>query len=368
MSHESKVDLEKCFEFGSFSIELESRVLLRDGQDVVLRPKSFDVLAYLVGNAGELSLKDEIIAAVWPDVVASDESLSRCISDIRAAIDDSTKEIIRTVPGRGYKFAADARDCTTSERSVLPQVLGKQVSASAAPRVFFAASLVLSIAAFLIALSLFYGFREVRQPGTKQPSIAVLPFDNISNDPEQAYFADGMAEDIITALSKLSVLFVVERNSSFKYRNREIIAKQIGRDLGVQYLLQGSVRRAGDWVRINARLIDTTTGRNLWAENYDGQLNDVFALQDKVTVRVVEALALNLGATERATLTDHGTTNIEAHDAFLRGQGHARNYTAEGAKLAVEHYTRALEIDPEYKRAAHALEQIRFIEKYSGLK
>jgi TolB-like protein/class 3 adenylate cyclase len=209
---------------------------------------------------------------------------------------------------------------------------------------------------------------EQAVPVPTKPSIAVLAFDNLSGDPEQEYFADGMAEDIITGLSKLSALFVVARNSSFQYKNQTVDAKQVGRELGVHYLLEGSVQRAGNQVRINAKLIDTRTGGNLWAERYDGQLDDVFALQDKVTGQIVGALSLNLNAEDKAQLADHGTTNIEAHDAFLRGRSFAANLTAEGAKQAILHYQRALELDPNYKRAADALKQIRFIEKFSGFK
>ena len=205
-------------------------------------------------------------------------------------------------------------------------------------------------------------------PVPDKPSIAVLAFDNLSGDPEQEYFADGMAEDIITALSKLQVLFVVARNSSFKYKNQAVDTKQVGRELGVRYLLEGSVQRAGDQVRTNAKLIDTKTGGNLWAERYDGHLDDVFALQDKVTGQIVDALSLNLNADDKAHLADHGTTSIEAHDAYLKGRSFAANFTEDGAKQAVKFYQRALELDPNYQRAAEALEQIRFIEKFGGLK
>jgi adenylate cyclase len=201
-----------------------------------------------------------------------------------------------------------------------------------------------------------------------KPSIAVLAFQNMSDDPSQEYFADGMAEDIITDLSKISALFVIARNSSFQYKGQTVDVKRVGRELGVRYVLEGSVRRAGDQVRISAQLIDTETGGHLWAERYDGQLSDVFALQDKVTGRIIEALSLTLGVAEKALLADHGTNNIDAHDAFLRGQSYARQYTAEGATLAIAHYTRALVLDPNYERAQEALAQIRFIERNSGLR
>jgi TolB-like protein/predicted Zn-dependent protease len=217
---------------------------------------------------------------------------------------------------------------------------------------------------------------DLRQPGStgtqqasrpEQPSIAVLPFDNMGGDPAQEYFALGMAEDIITDLSKISALFVVPSKSSFRYKGGDADIRQIGRELGVRYLLEGSVRRAGGQARINAQLIDAETGGQIWAERYDGRLADTFALQDKVTGRIIEALSIKLGADEKAKLADHGTNNFEAHDAFLKGQSHARQYTPEGYALAIKEYERALAIDPNYGRAAEAIKQARFIMDNSGL-
>jgi adenylate cyclase len=199
------------------------------------------------------------------------------------------------------------------------------------------------------------------------PSIAVLPFRNLSDDPEQEYFAEGMAEDIITDLSKLSALFVVPSNSSYRYKGRTDDIEQIGQDLDADYLLEGSVRRAGDRVRINAKLIDVEAGSQIWADRYDGTFADTFALQDKVTSRIIEALSIKLGAEEEAKLADHGTHNIEAHDAFLRGQRFAREYTSEDFALAIKEFERALELDPDYHRATEAIAQIRYIQEHSGL-
>jgi TolB-like protein/Tfp pilus assembly protein PilF len=201
-----------------------------------------------------------------------------------------------------------------------------------------------------------------------KPSIAVLPFANISGDKAQDYFATGMAEDLITSLSKLSALFVVARKSSFRFKGQNIDVKRIGRELDVKYLLEGSVRRAGDQVRINAQLIDTQTGGQIWAERYDGKHVDTFALQDRITARIVDALSLKLGAGERARLADHGTNNFEAHDAFLKGQSFARQYTSQGFARAIAQFELALKLDPNYARAAKAIQQIRYIRENSGLK
>jgi TolB-like protein len=201
-----------------------------------------------------------------------------------------------------------------------------------------------------------------------KPSIAVLPFTNMSDDKAQGYFSDGITEDIITDLSKISGLFVIARTPSFRYKGRTFDAKRVGRELGVKYLLEGAVRRAGDQVRINAKLIDVETGGQIWAERYDGKFANTFSLQDKVTGRIIEALSLKLGADERARLGDHGTNNFEAHDAYLEGQSYARQFTTEGFASAIEHFRRALELDPNYKRAATAISQIRYIKENSGLR
>lgn len=209
--------------------------------------------------------------------------------------------------------------------------------------------------------------REPSVVQSERPSIAVLPFQNLSETLEQGYFADGMAEDLITSLSKLSGLDVSARSASFKFRDTDIGPIAIGKGLNVAYLLDGSVRRAGDRVRINAVLIDATTGKSLWAERYDSQLNQIFDLQDKVSKRIVEALSVELGAEESELLADHGTKSVEAHDAFLKAQHYAAHYTAEGAKRAIAQYEKALSFDPNYSRAAEGLERVKFIQNNSGL-
>jgi TolB-like protein/class 3 adenylate cyclase len=192
-------------------------------------------------------------------------------------------------------------------------------------------------------------------PLPAKPSIAVLPFANLSGDKAQDYFADGMTEDIITDLSKLSALFVVARNSSFRYRGRNADGKRIGRELGVKYLLEGSVRRAGDRIRINAQLLDATTGGHLWAERYDGTYSDVFALQDKVTKRIVSALAVRLTMDDQTHIVRKDTVNVEAYDAFLLGWEHYRRRTPTDFIKAVSHFERAVQLDAGYGRAYAAL-------------
>jgi TolB-like protein/class 3 adenylate cyclase len=195
-------------------------------------------------------------------------------------------------------------------------------------------------------------------PLPDKPSIAVLPFNNMSDDPSQNYFADGMTEDLITDLSKVSGLFVIARNSSFSYKGQQVKVRQVAEDLGVRYVLEGSVRRAGDQVRINAQLIDATTGGHLWADRYDGTLADVFVLQDQVTRRIVAALALNLTPAEANRRRQKETDVAEAYDAFLQGWEHYRRFTAEDFVRAIPYFERAVELDPEYGRAYAALSAV----------
>ena len=197
-------------------------------------------------------------------------------------------------------------------------------------------------------------------PLPDKPSIAVLPFTNISGVAEQEYFADGMTENLITDLSKISGLFVIARNSSFSYKGQQVKVRQVAEDLGVRYVLEGSVQRAGDQVRINVQLIDATTGGHLWADRYDGSLADIFALQDRVTTKIVDAMSVTLTPQELEGLGSIGTSNAAAHDAYLQGLSfYLRNTPADNAK-AEPHFKRAAELDPDFKRAYAALAKVYY--------
>jgi len=188
-------------------------------------------------------------------------------------------------------------------------------------------------------------------PLPDKPSIVVLPFDNMSGDEEQEYFVDGITEDLTTDLSKLGGLFVIARNSAFTYKGRAVSARQVAEELGVQYIVEGSVRRVGDRIRINAQFIDALSGHHVWAERYDGSLTDVFALQDRVVKQIISALAVNLPSAELAMTLIGGTDNSEAYMAALRGWDHYRRQTSEDSIKAVAFFEKAVELDPGYSRA-----------------
>ncbi len=195
-------------------------------------------------------------------------------------------------------------------------------------------------------------------PLPTKPSIAVLPFTNMSDDAEQEYFADGMTEDLITDLSQLSGLFVISRNSTFTYKGRAVEPRQVAEELGVRYILDGSVRRTANEVRVNAHLIDTTTGGYLWASRYDDRQDNLFALQDRITSKIFAALAVQLSASEKAGLSREETQNIEAYDAFLKGWELYRRWTPDGFRQALPLFHRAIELDPQYGRAWAAIASI----------
>jgi len=194
-----------------------------------------------------------------------------------------------------------------------------------------------------------------------KPSIAVLPFTNMSGDKEQDYFSDGITEDLITDLSQVSGLFVISRNSVFTYKGKTVKIEDVASDLGVRYVMEGSVRRANDQVRITAQLIDAKTGYHVWADRYDRDINDIFALQDEVTGKIVEALAVKLVGDERSRLTKKGTDNLAAYDLVLRGTSHLRRYTRESNEFAQKIFTQAAQLDPDYTAAYAGMVWTRLI-------
>ena len=227
--------------------------------------------------------------------------------------------------------------------------------------VWAAVVLMLAVA---IGIWQFYVRRPSVEPASKEkmafplpdkPSIAVLPFVNMSDDPNQEYFSDGITEDLITDLSKISGLFIIARNSTFAYKGKPVKIRQVAEELGVRYVLEGSVRKAQDQVRINAQLIDATTGHHIWAERYDGKLEDIFALQDKVTQKIVKELAVKLTMAEREHVLRRETDNILAYEAYLKGSNHYGRFNPDDLAKAVFYFNKAIELDPNYGRAYAAL-------------
>src|SRR6185295_3671053 len=193
--------------------------------------------------------------------------------------------------------------------------------------------------------------KRMALPLPDKPSIAVLPFNNFSTDTQQGYFADGMTEDLITDLSNVSGLFVIARNSSWTYKDKPTKVQQVAEELGVRYVLEGSVQREGDQVRIKAQLVDALNGRHLWAERYDGSAGEVFALQDKVIRQIVAVLEVKLTSDESVQVAGAETAVPQVYDAFLQGWYHYRRHTAEDTAKAITFFEQAIQLDPGYSQA-----------------
>jgi TolB-like protein/class 3 adenylate cyclase/rhodanese-related sulfurtransferase len=365
-------------EFGSVvdavAFAVEVQIATRQRNSGV--PKNRQIVLRIGINLGDIILQDEDIYGDGVNVAARLEGLAEpggiCLS--RAARDQvrdkldlrledlgevEVKNISR--PVRAFRVILDSKATALVTPIVRQTVKTERLSRPLA----IAAVVVL----FLAAGGAFWwqpwspdvepaSVERMAFPLPDRPSIAVLPFDNLSGDAEQNYFADGITEDLITDLSKISGLFVIARNSSFSYKGQPVEVRRVAEELGVRYVLEGSVRRAGDQVRINAQLIDTTTGGHLWAERYDSTLANVFALQDQVTQKIVSALSVTLAAGEQAQRTRSETASQEAYDAFLRGWAYYRRNTPEAFAAAIPYFKQALSLDPGYSRAHAALAAI----------
>ena len=250
--------------FGGHLLDLARRELHRDGAPVVLEPRVFDLLVHLVRNRDRVVSKDDMIKDVWGGRIVSNAAIDSAVKAVRQAVGDSgaAQTVIRTIPRKGVRFVAEVREAEEP-----------------AP-----ASKVAPIEAALAI--------------PDRPSIVVLPFLNMSSDPEQDYFADGITEDITTGLARLQWLFVIARNSAFTYKGNAVNVREVGRDLGIRYLLEGSIRTAGGTIRVTAQLIDAETASHIWAGRYDRPLGDIFAVQDEITENVVATIEPHLYAQE----------------------------------------------------------------------
>ena len=308
------------FAFAGFRFSERRKELTRDGVAIPLGSRAAGLLVVLLRHAGRTVSKEALIEAVWPDRVVEDNNLTVHLSALRRALGERPggERFIHNEPGRGYRFVAavTAADAPSAE---------PPARATPAPD---------------------------RTPARK-PSIAALPFDSMSSDPEQVHFADGMVEDIITELSRYPGLFVVARNSSFSYRGQARDMRQIGTELGVRYLLEGSVRRGGSRVRVNAQLIDAETGGHLWAERYDRDIVDMFAVQDEVTRAVAMVIEPAVHEAEQIRARSVPPANLGAWEAFHHGMWMLDQMDPTSNDRAREFFERAIELDPGFA-APHA--------------
>jgi TolB-like protein len=266
--------------FGDVVLDVD-RALLRDpnGTEVALRPKSLDLLLTLARNPGRVVSRDELFDAVWPDVTVTEDSIAQCVREVRRAIGDPEGRLLRTIVKRGY--------CLDIEG---------QYKAS--------------------ATSVHHASSAPADQG--RPSLVVLPFQSIPVDPDTEWFADGIVEEITTALSRFRTLFVIARNSAFTFKGQSVDVREVGQRLGVRYVLEGSVRRAGGQLRVTGQLVEAETGSHVWADRYDGMMADVFELQDQITTAVAGVLEPSIRRAEMDRAARKPTSDLTVYDLYLR--------------------------------------------------
>jgi TolB-like protein/cytochrome c-type biogenesis protein CcmH/NrfG len=309
------------FIFDDNTLDTERRELRRGGAPIAMQPQVFDVLVYLLQNRERVVSKDDLIALVWHGRIVSDSTLTSRINAARTAIGDSGKDqkLIRTIPRKGFRFVGAV---TERLHDIQP--------ADAPPT---------------------QSRPHPVSPLPDRPAIAVLPFNNMSGDRAQEYFSDGISEDIVTALSKLRWLLVIARNSSFIYKGTPVHLSQVAEELGVRYVVEGSVRKDGDRVRITAQLNDATTGSQLWADHYDRDLTDLFAVQDEITDAIVATIEPRIYVAEDSRARRKAPNSLDAWDLVMRAMSHFWRITRQDNMVAQALLEKAVTIDQHYGQA-----------------
>jgi TolB-like protein/DNA-binding winged helix-turn-helix (wHTH) protein/Flp pilus assembly protein TadD len=377
-------------EFGRFRLLPHRRELRADGVAVELGGRAFDVLMVLTEARGALVTKDEILSRVWPDTVVEENNLVVQISALRKALGED-RDLIRTVSGRGYRFVAEIRTSAPSSDaetriddgaaaassslptpvsgligrgtefekvSDLPAGVVDLIDVSTAPRRsprllvwrLFALGLVLVAVA-----SVSWILYSRNQASLEIRSIAVLPFESLSGDASQDYFADGMTDELITDLGQISTLRVISRTSTMTYKHVRKLLPEIARELDVEALVEGTVLRSGERVRITAQLIEVPVERHIWAQSFEGDLRDTLAVQTSVARAIAEQIGATVNQREQAALQNRREVNPEAYEAYLKGRYFWNKRTGDGLKKAIDYFNNAIEKDPKFARAYSGL-------------
>lgn len=308
--------LQGSVSFGPFRLDLELRQLSRDGHPIKLGSRALDILCTIAAAGGEIVTKDELMERVWTGLVVEESNLQVHVSALRKALDEKDGAVhLVTVPGRGYRL------------------MGVRPSQ---------------------AVALDEPAKAENVPTSERPSIAVLPFQNMSDDPNQEYFADGMVEEIIAGLGRIKWLLVIARNSTFTYKGKAVDVRQVGRELGVRYVLEGSVRKSANRLRTTAKLVEADTRAQLWTERYDTALGDLFAVQDEIAMSVIGAIEPGLRKVEINRVRRKRPDSLDAYDLVLQAFQFVYNMMPERSAPAIPLIEKALALEPDYP-LAHAV-------------
>jgi len=305
--------------FGDHRLDIERRELWCGANTIDLEPKAFDLLAFLVLHRDRVVTKDDLLQEVWGGRIVSESALTTRINAVRRALGDdgATQRLVRTFTRKGVRFVGEV----TELRGPAPDA----------------------------------GDLSGRTPAPDKPSIAVLPFQNMSADPEQEFFADGIAEDVTTSLARYPSLFVTARSSALTYKGRAVDVKAVGRELGVRYVLEGGLRKSGMRIRVTAQLVEAETGRHVWADRYDRDLADIFAMQDEIAQAVTTAIAPAIDQAERQRAMRRPPESLDAWAAYQCGLWHLSNATAAGNEQAEQFLQRTIDLDPTFAGGHSAL-------------
>ena len=364
--------------FGTYEVSLHSGEVRKAGLRIRVQQQPLKLLEILLERPGEVVTREELRSRVWSDESFGDfdQAVNIAIGKLRSALGDSAENprFIETLPKRGYRFIADvsvvdadarpkgpesaAGDLPGQERKTEPEPRAQDAGLALAPkrrlrpvlRVISASALVLSLLIIFVLL-----FRSRGRAPTGIRSLAVLPLENLSADASQNYFADGMTDELITDLAQISALRVISRTSVMVYKGARKPLPQIARELNVDAVVEGTVLRSGDQVRITAQLIEASTDKHLWSQSYEGELRDTLALQNKVARAIADQIRINLTPQEQAALKNVKVVNPQAYESFLKGRYFWNKRTADGLKVALAYFNQAIEEDPKYAEAYSGL-------------
>jgi TolB-like protein/DNA-binding winged helix-turn-helix (wHTH) protein len=362
-----KVAKDSAFSVGDWQVDVAANRLRRGKKEVKVESRVMEVLVYLANRPGQIVTRQELERDVWAGRVVSYESLTSTINKLRKALGDSARNprVIETVSKKGYRFIGEigAQKALQQPGNSSTEITGSSIKSKS-----FKSSPIYWVPVFIVialTISLFVVLNDTDvgdnkeniitvRPDHETQSLTVLPFVDISSDTSKRYLGDGITEDLTTALSRISGFFVISRSSAMIYKDQAIDVKQVAEQLGVSYVVEGSVQREGDNIRINAYLIDGKTGFQLWAQQYDRQVTDIFKVQDSITRKIVEALSVKLTEEETKRTAQRYTVSFDAYDTFLQGQVYYVRHTNEDNHKARDLFQHAIELDPQFARAYSA--------------
>lgn len=356
-----------CYEFGPFRLDVSERLLSRDGEPVPVTGKVFELLVLLIRNRGHALSKDELMSKLWPDTIVEENNLTVNMSALRKALsDDSTHpQYIETVPRRGYRFVAEVKEshngAVLPPKAIAARILTETAISNAPVNASYPGEsglkwvqrhriVVGAVLLLFISLAGIIVFRLSR-PQPPIESLAVLPFANGGTDPQAQYLSEGITESLVNKLSQLPGLRVKARSAMPRYQGREMNPQQIGRELGVQAVLTGSVAQRGDSLVVQAELVRVSDGAQIWGDHYNLEPTNVLVVQEEVARKIAEASNLKLTRAEQGYLARRETENIEAYNLYLKGRYHERRFTAQEVGIGIDYFKKAIEKDPGYALA-----------------